>query len=74
VLDKVGVVHMNGRVYDPMLGRFGTPDPMTKRPWQGYTYRRKIKRKSVIRLLGNAPNSAGCWTRTATDEMPLTIL
>jgi len=25
-LDDVGLVHMNGRVYDPMLGRFATPD------------------------------------------------
>jgi len=34
---------MNGRVYDPMLGRFGTPDPMTESPfstqgWNRYSY------------------------------------
>ena len=34
---------MNGRVYDPMLGRFGTPDPMTENPfstqgWNRYSY------------------------------------
>ena len=34
---------MNGRVYDPMLGRFGTPDPMTSEPydsqgWNRYSY------------------------------------
>jgi RHS repeat-associated protein len=23
---------MNGRVYDPLLGRFGSPDPMTESP------------------------------------------
>ena len=39
----VGLVHMNGRVYDPMLGRFGTPDPMTENPfstqgWNRYSY------------------------------------
>lgn len=32
-LDAVGLVHMNGRVYDPMIGRFGTPDPMTESPF-----------------------------------------
>jgi hypothetical protein len=34
---------MNGRVYDPLLGRFGTPDPMTESPfstqgWNRYSY------------------------------------
>ena len=50
---------MNGRVYDPMLGRFGTPDPMTEDPynsqgWNRYTY------------VGNSPLNATdpsgyCW-------------
>src|SRR5262245_10722832 len=34
---------MNGRVYDPLLARFGTPDPTTENPfstqgWNRYTY------------------------------------
>ncbi len=34
---------MNGRVYDPLIGRFGTPDPMTENPfstqgWNRYSY------------------------------------
>jgi hypothetical protein len=34
---------MNGRVYDPLLARFGTPDPMTESPfstqgWNRYSY------------------------------------
>jgi hypothetical protein len=34
---------MNGRVYDPLLGRFGVPDPMTENPlstqgWNRYSY------------------------------------
>jgi RHS repeat-associated protein len=28
MLDNVGIVHMNGRVYDPMLGRFLSADPV----------------------------------------------
>ncbi len=26
-LDELGFVHMNGRIYDPLLGRFLSPDP-----------------------------------------------
>ena len=29
-LANVGVVHMNGRVYDPLIGRFGSADPTTE--------------------------------------------
>src|SRR5262249_39241215 len=42
-LDAVGLVHMNGRVYDPLLARFGAPDPTTESPfstqgWNRYSY------------------------------------
>ena len=42
-LADVGLIHMNGRVYDPLLARFGTPDPMTENPfstqgWNRYSY------------------------------------
>jgi RHS repeat-associated protein len=42
-LDAVGLVHMNGRVYDPLLARFGVPDPTTESPfstqgWNRYSY------------------------------------
>ena len=42
-LEAVGLIHMNGRVYDPLLGRYGTPDPMTESPfstqgWNRYSY------------------------------------
>ena len=42
-LAEVGLIHMNGRVYDPLLARFGTPDPMTEDPfstqgWNRYAY------------------------------------
>ncbi|HEY7550551.1 MAG TPA: RHS repeat-associated core domain-containing protein, partial [Hyphomicrobiaceae bacterium] len=32
-LEEVGLIHMNGRVYDPLLARFGTPDPTTENPF-----------------------------------------
>ena len=31
-LDAVGLIHMNGRVYDPQLGRFLSADPMVQHP------------------------------------------
>jgi len=42
-LAEVNLVHMNGRVYDPLLGRFGTADPTTENPlstqgWNRYSY------------------------------------
>jgi RHS repeat-associated protein len=31
-LNNLGVIHMNGRVYDPVLGRFLSPDPIVQSP------------------------------------------
>ena len=31
-LDRTGLVHMNGRVHDPRLGRFPSPDPIVADP------------------------------------------
>ena len=32
-LDSVGLIHMNGRVYDPSIGRFLSPDPVVQAPF-----------------------------------------
>jgi RHS repeat-associated protein len=42
-LDEMGLIHMNGRVYDPLLGRFMTADPNIQSPadlqaYNRYTY------------------------------------
>ena len=42
-LDDVGLVHMNGRIFDPVLGRFMQPDPFIQDPsvlqnYDRYTY------------------------------------
>jgi RHS repeat-associated protein len=42
-LDRTGLVHMNGRIYDPTLGRFLSPDPIVQFPstsqnWNRYSY------------------------------------
>ncbi|WP_052376710.1 FG-GAP-like repeat-containing protein, partial [Chondromyces apiculatus] len=31
--DELGLVNMKGRIYDPKLGRFLTPDPVVAQPW-----------------------------------------
>ena len=31
-LDDIGIIHMNGRIYDPMLGHFMQPDPLIQDP------------------------------------------
>lgn len=43
MLDRTGFIHMNGRVYDPLLGRFLSPDPIVQDPdnsqsWNRYSY------------------------------------
>ena len=42
-LDRTGLIHMNGRMYDPRLGRFLSPDPIVGDPtssqsWNLYSY------------------------------------
>ena len=42
-LDRTGLIHMNGRVYDPRLGGFLSPDPIVGDPtssqsWNLYSY------------------------------------
>jgi RHS repeat-associated protein len=43
MLDGVGLIHMNGRVYDPAVGRFLSVDPRVRdsaasQSWNGYAY------------------------------------
>lgn len=39
-LDGVGLIHMNGRVYDPRLGRFLSADPLVQAPYNTQSYNR----------------------------------
>ena len=39
-LDRTGFIHMNRRVYDPRIGRFLSPDPVTQSPENGQNYNR----------------------------------
>jgi RHS repeat-associated protein len=39
-LDEVGLIHMNGRIYDPMIGRFLQPDPIISEPYNSQNFNR----------------------------------
>lgn len=39
-LDELGLVHMNGRIYDPVLARFLSPDPIIQSPDDLQNYNR----------------------------------
>ncbi|EAQ65507.1 Rhs family protein [Marinomonas sp. MED121] len=40
MLDSVGLIHMNGRVYDPEIGRFISADPFIQDPNNSQSYNR----------------------------------
>ena len=39
-LDRTGVIHMNGRIYDPTLGRFLNADPIVQSPENSQSHNR----------------------------------
>jgi RHS repeat-associated protein len=39
-LSESGLIHMNGRVYDPVIGRFLSPDPFVQAPYRSQNYNR----------------------------------
>ncbi|CAN7239877.1 RHS repeat domain-containing protein [Polaromonas sp. LjRoot131] len=39
-LDEMGVIHMNGRIYDPLIGRFMSADPFIQDPAFAQSYNR----------------------------------
>ncbi len=40
MLDQLDLVHMNGRIYDPLIGRFLSADPILQDPMNGQSYNR----------------------------------
>jgi RHS repeat-associated protein len=38
--DELGMINMRGRMFDPRLGRFLTPDPLNSRPLNGLSFNR----------------------------------
>lgn len=39
-LDDVSLIHMNGRIYDPVLGRMASADPILQSPFNAQNYNR----------------------------------
>ena len=39
-IDQIGLIDMNGRMYDPLLGRFLSPDPFVQAPDNSQNYNR----------------------------------
>ena len=61
--DEVGIIHMNGRIYDPRLGRFLQADPLMEDIFDPqairacerqrlFINRKQIKKPSTLKLLG----------------------
>jgi RHS repeat-associated protein len=48
-LDKLGLIYMNGRVYDPELGRFLSADPLIQFPESTQGFERRL------------PSADGAW-------------
>ena len=71
MLDNVGLVHMQGRVYDPAIGRFLSVDPVVRdvaapQSWNGYGY--------VEGRVLSATDPTGyeaCIPNQAADEDPI---
>ena len=65
-LDRTGLIHRGGRVYDPTLGRFLSPDPLVGNPgsaqaWNGYSYVSNSPMSFVDPSgLSQAPGAGGC--------------
>lgn len=69
-LDNLGLVHMEGRVYDPVLGRFLSPDPVVQAPFdtQGFN-RYAYVRNSPLR---HRDPTGFCFnTHPAADQQAL---
>ena len=49
-LDRTGFIHMGGRLYDPRMGRFLSPDPIISEAWTGQGW-------NLYSYVGNSPVS-----------------
>ncbi len=73
-LDRTGFIHMNGRVYDSVIGRFLTPDPLVQAPtlsqsWNRYTYvwNNPMRRTDPSGFAGEEPED-GHYSQAEKDQ------
>ncbi len=65
-IDEVGLIHMNGRVYDPVLGRFLSADPVVQAPKDLQSYNRyTYVRNNPLTLTD--PSGFSWWSKTWHD-------
>jgi RHS repeat-associated protein len=68
--DEFNLINMKGRIYDPKIARFLTPDPIVSSPWRGNGYDRYgyvlnnplryTDPSGFICVSGEIPTEAGC--------------
>ena len=64
-LDEMGVIHMNGRIYDPLIGRFMSADPIIQAPGNLQNYNRySYVMNNPLNLTD--PSGFSFWTRLMT--------
>jgi RHS repeat-associated protein len=75
MLDEVGLVHMNGRIYDPAIGRFLSPDPFVPDPDNLQSYNRySYVRNDPLSLVDPSGfNEDFCDCRDYTDPVPTPV-
>lgn len=65
-LDDIGVIHMNGRIYSPVLGRMFSPDPVTQTPENGQNYNRySYVYNNPLKF--SDPSGYRCWYNSRSD-------
>lgn len=70
-LDEVGVIHMNGRIYDPLMGRFMSADIMIEAPYELASH----NRYSYVwnNPLNRTDPSGFCWVCDPVGETLKTV-
>ncbi len=68
MLDHLGLVHMNGRIYDSNIGRFLSADPIVQAPGDLQSYNR-YSYVSNNPLSLTDPSGFSWWSKNVTDKV-----